>query len=894
MGQTVPIDTADLPVVDSLLVQNDSIVPARATYKVSNDALDAPVEYVADDSMIYDIKHKKIYLYGNASVKYSTIELKADYILLDWSSNIVTAEGQKDSLGNLAGNPVFSDGGESFTAKHIKYNFQTRKGIISDATSIQNDVYVLSSKGKFVAHDPQDSTHTDDVIYSKDAIFTSCNLEHPHYGIRSNKQKIIPNKTVVVGPSNIEIGGVPTPLWLPFGFFPIASTAQAGVIIPRDYEFDPRYGFGISNIGYFTPIGEHFNLQLTADYYVKNRWGFHARSQYKKRYKYDGTFSFDFGSVPEEQSDASIIKSNSYNIVWRHNQARTAHPTRFFGGNINLSIGDYQRIFRNDARSVLNNELNSRLNFTYTPLDQPWNLTASFDHNQNNRTELITINFPNLDFNMRRVYPFKRKNAIGAERWFEKIGFTYKANAKNRYQSTDSTFLKGSALQILDEMDYGAQHRLDGNTTFNLLKYFRVTPNFNISHTLLPKLRKINFDPRTQIIPRDTTFQIDDPAAFTINYDTLYGEQTIDTLDTWANALQMSGGVSTSFDVFSTILFKKGKLRGIRHFGKPTISLNYSPNYNQKRFIDSVRFDNRFDIDSLEGYSRFVPGGLYGTPNISGEQFAVGYGMSNVFQAKFLDRDSSMQYKNLLEELSFNGNYNFAADSLEWSPISARLRGNWFRNFLNIAITARFDPYERTAAGRRVNQLTWNRSKNRRLFDFVNATLPITNRFTVRQIRGWVKGKEKEEEDPIEAKKQREKERKEKSLGSIGEIEDFWSLFDGFSLSHNVTFEYSRIGEIGEKRDTFRIRANSIRLRGDLQITPHWSVGVDNLSYDFVNKSFVYPSFRFYRDLHCWETGLSWQPARGTYSFFLRVKPGTLGFIEVPYQQRNLNAFNGF
>ena len=892
IGQITPIDSMIVPITDSLLTLNDTLQqPKRPMYKTSNDALDAPVEYIADDSMEYDIKNKKIYLYGNASVKYSTIELQADYILLDWSTNIVTAEGRKDSLGNLAGNPTFSDGGENFTAKKIRYNFQTRKGIISDATSIQNDLYVLSSKGKFVAHDPQDTTHTDDVIYSKNAIFTSCNLDHPHYGIRSNKQKVIPNKTVVVGPSNLEIGGVPTPLWLPFGFFPIASTAKAGVIIPRDYEFDPRYGFGISNVGYFTPLGEHFNLQLTADYYFKKRWGFHARTQYKKRYKYDGMFSFDYGLLPEEQSDASILKTNSYKIFWRHNQARTAHPTIFFGGNVDLQIGDYQRTFRNDYNSVLNNQLSSRLNFTYTPTSAPWNFTASFDHNQNNRSRLITINFPNLDFNMRRIYPLKRKNPIGGERWYEKIGFTYKANAKNRYQSADTTFMRGSAKEILDQMDYGAQHRLDGNTTFNLFKYFRITPNFNVTHTVLPEQRNITFNPDTLLEFRDTIFNADDPTDWTLSYDTLYGEQTIDTLDRWANALQMSAGVSTSFDVFSTILFKKGKLRGIRHFGKPTISFNYSPNYNQRHFVDSVGFDNR-ELGELEGYSRFVPGGLYGTPSIAGKQAAIGYGMSNVIQAKYLDRDSSLQYKNLLEEISFNGNYNFVADSLQWSPISARLRGNWFRNFLNITITAQFDPYERNEQGRRINQLTWNRSKNRRLFDFVNATLPITNRFTVRQIRGWIKGKEKEDEDPISNREKREKERK--TIADLDEVADFWGLFDGFSLSHNITFEYARIGEIDEKRDTFRIRANSLRLRGDLQITPHWSVGVDNISYDFVNKSFVYPSFRFYRDLHCWETGLSWQPARGTYSFFLRVKPGTLGFIEVPYQQRNLNAFNGF
>ena len=890
LGQVDIVDSLKNVSADSLLAQTDSTqTPEKLPYKVSNDALDAPVEYIAEDSMEYDIKNKQIHLYGNASVSYTSINLKADYILLDWETNIVTAIGQPDSTGKVTGDPEFSDGNESFTAKEIKYNFLTRKGIITDATSIQNDVYVLTSKGKFVASAPSDTTRTNDVIYSKDAIFTSCNLDHPHYGIRSNKQKIIPNETVVVGPSNLEIGGVPTPLWLPFGFFPIASKAQAGIIIPRDYDYREDFGFGIANFGYFTPLGPHYNLQVTGDYYWKRSWGLHIRSQYKKRYKYNGAFSFDYGSLRQEQTDATFRRTNSYSLTWNHNQDRAAHPTRKFGGNIRIQVGDYQRTFNNDARSVLNNQLNSSLNYSFTPTTAPYNFTASFTHDQSTRNRQITINFPNLDFNMRRVYPFKRKNPIGGERWYEKVGVTYKANAKNRYQSSDTTFFKGSTQMILDQMTYGAQQRADANTTFNVLKYFRLTPNVNYSQTFLPRRRDITFDDVTQIIFRDTTFSPDDSTLFTLNYDTLYGEQNIDTLNAWSMIQQFSGSVSLGFDVFSTVLFKKGRLKGIRHFGKPNFSLSYSPNWNQS-LIDRVRFDNR--IDSLEAYNRLLPNGLYSVSGLSGEQFSIGYGMSNVIQTKYLSRDSTDKYFNLIDELSFNGNYNMAADSFQWSTITARLRGNWFRNFLNVTITAQFDPYERDGSGRRVNQLTWNRSKNRRLFDFVNASLPITNRFTVKQIRGWIKGDKREEEiDPAEQRKQQQE---RKSIGDLDEVADFWSLFDNFSLSHNVTFNYSRIGEVGEKRDTFRLTANSVRLRGDLQITPHWRVGIDNLSYDFVNESFVYPSFQFFRDLHCWEMGLGWQPSRNSYNFYLRVKPGTLGFIEVPYQQRNFNNFSGF
>lgn len=931
-SQDLSVDTLPRPSKEDFLLAQDSTKKIPDSLKVSprkfivsKDSLDAPVETFAEDSMIYDIKNKQMHLYGNASVTYTSINLKADYIVLDYESNTVTASPLKDSLGRLSGIPEFSDGGENFTAKGIKYNFKTKKGIITDATSTQNDLYVLSSKGKFVAGDPTDSLRKDDVIYSKDAIFTSCNLDHPHYGIRSNKQKVVPGKTVVVGPSNLEIGGVPTPLWLPFGFFPISTTAKAGLIIPRDYEYDPRYGFGISQIGYFTPLGEHANLQLTGDFYLKKRWGFHVRSQFKKIHKYSGVFSFDYGSLPTE-IDAEIFRDNNYRFYLKIDQDRSAHPTMKFGGNIDFQKGNYSRRFRNDYNSVVNNQIGSRLNFSYNPVGRPWNMSASFNSNQNTQQQSTTINFPNLDFNMRRLYPFKKKVPGSKEQWYEKIGISYKANAKNRYVATDSTLFQGNWWQT---MEYGAQQSADVNTTLNFLKYFRITPNAKASNTAYFKERQITFDETLQF---DTLgFEYNDPLDSTDRtylLDTIFGQQFEDTLNNFTLYQQYSVGASLGFDIFNTLQFKKGKIRGIRHIMKPSLSYNWSPNFRDTTsgnnewydfdYIRAARFDTRYAVDSLREYSKFLRNGVYGSPNPRGEQSSIGFGISNVVQAKYRTMKDSvveMKYLNIIDEFALNGSYNEAIKSKDYntntrilpmSTINFRLRSNLFKNFTSIIISGSLDPYQSDSTGRRTNEWVWNASKRsnrendtirnykiRVPFEFRNASLPINNRLTIKQIRNWISGVN-DPEDNLDIDEPRNSNKK----ANVKEGGGFWDLFDNWSINHNIVLGLNRIPTFDEEglyngiKDTFQIRTNSIRIRGDLQLTPAWKITIDNLSYDFTKKTLVYPSLRFYRDLHCWEMGLNWQPAFQRYSFFLRVKPGTLGFIEVPYKQQNFSGFN--
>jgi hypothetical protein len=863
---------------DSVPVAPDSIAPAR-TYTISGDSLDAPVDYLARDSMVYDVVNRRLHLYGNAQVTYTTIKLNAAYIVFDWETNTVTAEGLADSTGQIEGRPQFSEGEQKFNAERLRYNFKTRKGFINHASSQQNDVYVLGEQAKFVGRNlTNDSTRADNIVYSKNAIFTSCDLPEPHYGIRSTKQKVIPDKTVIIGPSNLEIAGIPTPLALPFGFFPITKTARSGVIIPRDYEYDPRYGFGLSNMGYFTPIGEHFDLQVTGDLYFKQRWGLHLASRYKKRYKYNGNFAVDFGSVPEE-IEGRILSQKSYSLTWTHSQEATAHPSINFGGRIHLQTGNYQRTFQNDFRSVIDNTLGSNMSFRFNPPGRPWNFAASFDHSQNTQTRRLKITFPTLDFQTQRIFPFRKKVSGADPRWYEKIGINYRASARNRLETVDTLLFSGN---ILDKLQYGVQQSADADVAFNFLKFFRISPNVRYAETWYFQLLKKEFDPTTTIIPIDTVVNPLDTNDKTIVYDTLYGAQTLDTLSGFKPYRQFSTGVNLNFDVFGTILLKKGWLRGVRHYMKPSFSFNYAPDQRDPRFgyVDYVDTDNRPDFNRQEEYSVFLNNSVFGQPGISSQQMAIGYSIANVLQAKVFSRkDSTVRYFNLLDDVSFNGSYNFAADSFQWSQVNFRLRANLIKNILALNFTATFDPYTSDQSGRRQNVLAWD--KYRRPVEFVRAQLPFFNSITVGQLRKLFSRKGDETADVPAGADEEDR---------PATNDNFWSLFDNFSLSHNITFELLRLRD----KDTLRITTNGLQVRGSVQLTKNWKITVENISYDFNARRLVYPSFQFYRDLHCWELGFGWQPERGTYQFFLRVKPGTLGFIEVPYQRRNLGNFGGF
>lgn len=846
----------------SLAVHGQTPVDTIPLVRFSADSLEAPIEYSSRDSMLYDFSNQKIILWGGAVVKYTDITLEADYVEFDWNTNTVRATGWPDSTGKIAGNPNFISGDQQFGAKELKYNFKEGKGVIKEASTIQNDLFVLGEQAKFFR---SADTTGNDVIYNQNAIFTTCDHPQPHFGVRSRKQKVIPDKLVVVGPSNLEIMGVPTPLWLPFGFFPVSKGKQTGLLFPRDYEYSPNWGYGLRSVGWYFPVNDYLNLQLTSDIYVKGSFRVRAVGDYTKRYKYRGNFTLEYSNLRNESATTgSYFRESGFRFVVAHNQDGKAHPTRTLGGNINIQTNDAQRRNYNDLNSVQTGQLTSNFNYRQSFPGKPFNYAIGLNHSQNTQTRQMTINFPTVNFQTQTLYPFKRKaGAGGPQRWYEQFALTYRGEAKAQVETTDTTLLRPETLEAIQ---YGARHDATFNASFKLFKYFNFNPSANYEEIWYFETNRKIFDP-TVVIEFDTITTPDGELQI-IGVDTTFGTVTDTTVWGFKPLRKFTTGASIDTKLFGTVLFSKGPLRGLRHVMTPRVGFSYAPDYSQAPwdYFDSVRVDTRFP-DSLISYGIFNTGLYRGEqPSEGSRQMLLTYSLSNFFEAKwFSQRDSTTKNLRIIKRFDLSGNYNFAAPQFKFSPINLTINATALRGYTTILFTAGFDPYDVDAEGRRIPVLIYDSKK--RLLRFQDARLSVSSLFTGKDIHKLVSG-EKAKTQP----------------GSI------WEIAEGFGIRHNLVLE----GRPAVEGDTLLISSNSLNLNGSFPITPNWRISIDNIGYDFARKNITYPSLSVSRDLHCWELGFNWQPTRGTYAFFIRVDPGSVfDFINVPYQRGNQDAIFG-
>ena len=869
---SVPIEPKIVTATSAALVVLDS-TPRKdsTTVKFSKEGLDSPVEYGAKDSIFFDNKSNLVHLYGNAYVNYGNLKLTAAYIVVDMKNSVATAEPRMDSVGKPKGLPNFKDGTQDVSANKMRYNFISRKGIILEALSKQNDIFIHGGKSKFVAATGDSTVKQDNIIYSKDAIFTTCSADHPHFGIVSAKQKVIPNKLIVVGPSNLVIGDIPTPIWLPFAAFPLKQGKKTGLIFPKDYEYSPTWGFGLKNMGWYFPLSDNYDLTLAGDVYVRGTWGLRANSRYVKKYRYQGTFEVGYVSTIKENELSTLSRDPSWNIRWSHSKDQRVNPNWSFNASVNMSgsksndptRSNYNGVTRNDFNSATTSQASSSISFTKTFPGKPYSLSGGMQLTQNLVTRDVTASLPNLDFTMQTLFPFKQKERVGPERWYEKIALQYNSSLQNQIQTKDSLLL---TPRVLDNLKFGIKHSLSSNVNFTVLKYFNFSPSVSYSeHWYINQISK-SFDP-TQTIKIDTFINSTKTDTSFVPRILLDGTTKSDTIGGFYRPHQFNMGASLTTRIFGTVQFKNGWLRGIRHSISPSLSFNYSPNYY--RYTDSVRTTNSSLLKQV--YSRYE-NSIYGAAT-GGKQMALGYNLTNLFEMKtFNKRDSTFKKTKLLENVNISGNYNFAADSFRFSDISMSTGTNLFKGLSTLSIGTLFSPYGRMSNNLRSQEFALD--VNGKLLNFLNATVSVNTGISIGQIRDFITGNAKEGNLVGEQKTT-------KRTKKNAEEESLVDLFKDFRINHIFSISVDR--NFGG-RDTTLFQ-NSLYTSGNIRLSKKWSMTVGNIGYDFVQKQLTYPDFSFSRDLHCWEMGMSWQPVRGTYSFFLRVKPGTLDFIKVPYQQ---------
>ncbi len=892
-GPVVRQDTLPPTATPDSLTLDSSALLLRGV-RISNDSLDAPVIYQASDSMRTDVLGKRIHLYGNAEVNYLDITLKAAHIILDWDRTIIEAEPLRDSSGQVVGLPEFQDGTQQFTADRMRYNYETRRGIVYDPTTEQEDIIVRGGRSKFLSGVQRDSTsEAEDVIYSEGAIFTTCTAEEPHFGIRTRRAKVVPNKVAVVGPSNLEIMGVPTPLWLPFGFFPISSGRSTGLLFPRDYEYSPTWGFGLRNIGWYFPLGDHVNLTVTGNIYLRGTWGLAINSQYRRRYKYNGNLRISYDRLRRESAEGFVSFDPGFAVNWSHRQDQAAHPTSNFGGSINFQTNSIQQQVFNDFETVSRNTINSNVSYTKAFPNAPISLSMGLSHNQNNQSGEVNVQFPNLNFQTQTIFPFRRKVQSGGERWYEAINFSYRNNLVGSFQGTDSTFFQA---RTLENARFGLQQNVNLGTNFKILRYINLNPSIVYREVWYNK--RLNRDFESEPI------EIDEDSGDT----TLFGRVTERFVNNFNTFRTYSAGVSLNTQIFGTLRFKgDGWLRGLRHVIKPNISLGFQPDYLDPNLgyrdsldvalasadpVQYLRFTGLSDdttVTSIGGLIDFSPFEQlpFGAPPNTGRQMAISYSLNNIFEAKvFSKKNEEERNIKLFDNIIFGGSYNFEADSLKWSTISGSANTRFFKGVTTLNLRATFDPYERAfdenGILRRLSSRT-TLSESGVPFKLTDFSGTISTNLTVGKIRALFQGEEEEVVEDAQAQRQQQRNQR------LPEETDFLSLFENFSLRHNLNFQYQALNQ-QTKSDTLIFRANSIEVRGSIRLTDNWDINVGSIGYDFVSKRITYPFLTFRRDLHCWEINFSWAPQRNFYSFSIGVKPGTLDFLKVPYTRNNVDG----
>jgi len=839
--------------------------------KISKNGLDDIIDYGSMDSSYVDLQENKIHLYGEAFVKYKSFDLKAGYIVFDFANNEASAFRLENAEGILEQKPDFTDGTNAFTSNSLRFNFKTQKGLIYDAVTSEGEFTILGSKTKFVSKEA-DSTAIDDQIFNQNALITTCNHDPPHYGIRARKLKVIPNKLAIIGLSQLEIMGIPTPLVLPFGFFPLTDGRSSGLIFPSDYEYNDQLGLGFRQIGYYFPINDYMDLRLTGDIYTRGTHRIDIRSNYRKRYQYNGNVQISYANnIGESSVDASRTSLKTFSIKVFHKQDAKAHPYRELGGDINFSTNRHDQVNSTSFENVVNNKIRSNFFFKHNMPGTPFSFSSSFQHNQDNQTRKVDITLPDATLRMNTIYPFKSQKG-GQEKWYELINLSYNAKFRNFVEATDTTIFTS---ETLENIQTGLAHDATSSANFNVLKYFNVNTTARFEQFVFNRIEQRVLLPNLEF---DTTgFELNQ-LGDTLNFlvDTTFGSINEFYDNGLASLEKLNLSVNVATQLFATKRFSKGWLRGFRHTMKPSIGFTFSPDTQNKYQREVLVSINPDDAGVTQVYNPFTGGAF--TTSLNPRQMALTYRIANLFEGKYYSKKDSTERKfKLLNNLNVNGSYNFAADSLKFSPLTVTGNTTFFGGITGINFNARYNYYKKDQNGRLINRTVW--SEDRRPVEFDNFNLTVTNRFTFGKIRElFTSGSSDAQSNPATDNNKRRN-------VSLGE----W--IDDFRINH--TFNY-RIQRENDGRDTSFVTAHSIQVSGNVQLTDSWNLSVNNISYDLINNRFVYPQFSLSRDLHCWAMQFTWSPSIEVYSFFIGVKSSSLSFLKYNYGERNAGRLTNF
>jgi hypothetical protein len=781
------------------------------TLKISKNAIDEKVKYQSLDSIIFVVDSQMVFLYGKAEVYYGDINLKAGEISIDQQNNLVEAQGVTDSSGKKVDNPDFSDGSQNFKSKHIIYNTKTKKGKIKEVTTVDGESYLRGESVK------KDSTN---VTFMQHGSYTTCNLDHPHYYFALSKLKVIPDDKIVTGPANLVVADVPTPLALPFGFFPNRKGQANGILLPTYGQAD-NYGFFLKDGGYYLGINEHFDVMMRGDIYTRGSWALRTESQYAQRYKYSGNVNLSYAVFKlGEEGFPNYQKRKDFFVRWNHAQDTKANPSSRFSADVNFGTSSYNQLNATNASDILANTFQSSIQYNKSFAKS--NLTLSARQSQNTATRKFDISAPELTYAVNRFYPFKRKNPVGANRWYEDIGLSYTNSTRAQLSTIDSLLYKGE-VNYEKEINKGTNHVVPVTTSIKLFKYFTFSPSATYTESWYLQTIRKNFDAETNTI-------------------------LTDTVKNFARARDLSLNTSLRTIVYGMYQIKSGPVKAVRHVITPNVGFTYNPGISGFNTVKN-------DATGLSSNYSVFEGAMFGAPSLVKTGF-INMGLVNNLEMKVRsskDTVSGFKKIKIFENLSFDSRYDVLADSFKLSPVSINMRTSPIEN-MSINMNAVADPYSLDpVSGRKLDEFIAENSDD--LARITSMNVAISFNLKSKQAKPQTESKNASQEELDEINRNRY------------QYVDFnipWTL----NVSYN--FIYSKPEYVTDIKQT-------LSFNGDINVTDNWKVGM-NSGFDLKQKKFTYTSMNIYRNLHCWEIRLNMVPFgfRKSYSIDINVKSSIL------------------
>ena len=844
--------SSDLVASVSDTASSDSLTTesARNPKKISKNGLEHTVTYDAKDSIHFSIKNKVAYLFNDAYVLYEDMSLFAYYIEIDFANNELYASGAIDENGRLVGSPVLKQGDGVFRAQEIKYNFETKKGKITHVITEEGDGYI---------HGEQIKKLEDNTTYIKKGKYTTCELDHPHFEISFTKAKVLPNDKIIMGPAYVSFADVPTPIAIPFGYFPLEKGRHSGLVMPTFGETQ-SLGFYLQNLGYYFGISDNFDLLIAGDIYTRGSWAVKAESNYVFRYKCAGKIRAEYGQkyIGEKLIDSTYYHTNDFKIYWDHKQDMKSHPYTRFNAHVDIVSSGYNKHTLSSINDYLSNQYSSSINFS-TSAKGIFYLDAAISYSQNTSTRMVDIKLPTLNMSVTQFYPFRKKNKTGALKWYDNISMKWSSELCSQINTIDTLFFKTETWQ---NIGIGMRHNIPLTIPIKIAKLV----NWN---TL------VNFSEKWYLQRYDKEFVTD-----TVN-GTIYGS-TKDVFRRGFYALhELSLSTELTTKVYVMYQFKKGKLKAIRHVITPNLNVTYRPTFNKN--IDGEYFNTV--TGEYVKYSYFS-NSIYGSVNGQTQALAQ-LSFNNNIEIKVHSRKDTITGTKkiaIFDNLSISMGYDFAADSLRWQPLRISGRSTLWKQ-LNITFSLSFDPYIINENGVRANQTEWK--VNKRLLRFSNANINVGLNLVIN--KDLFKGKQKNDKKNSEQTKNSESIMDQNLLGMPNTRPDFnnpWSLTINYTFAYTTSDNYGYYlltyrGNVVEKPYQHKF-VQTLNIIGEFNITKKWKVGFTT-GYDFVQKEMSYTSIDIYRDLHCWEMRFNWIPFgyRKGWSFTINIKAAALQDVKL-------------